>query len=137
MCERDTFGGGTANPSRARGERDGVLPGEAALGARRERRRPEAEVAVALGGHALAEPARGLLHAPVLGETPRELLRGLLGLELGQLGALVGEEVTRLDLEQRGDQHEELAARVEVDLVTRVGAQKRPMRDVDPRLELL
>ena len=33
-----------------------------------------------------------LLRAPVLGEPPRELLGRLLGLELGELGVLVGEE---------------------------------------------
>ena len=84
---------------------------------RRERRRAEAEVAVALRREPLAQPRRRLLRAPVLGEPPRELLGGLLGLELGELGVLVGEEPARLQLEQRRDQDEELAARVEVELL--------------------
>jgi len=60
---------------------------------------------------------RGLLHAPVLGQAPRELLGGLLGLELGQLRVLLGEERAGLQLEQRRDEDEELAARVEVERV--------------------
>ena len=64
-----------------------------------------------------AQPAGGLLHPPVLRQPPGELLRRLLGLELGKLGALVREQLPRLDLEQRGDEDEELAARVEVDPV--------------------
>ena len=99
---------------------------------RRERRRPAARAAAPRV--ARAAPARGgtsgrarlraarrarrrLLHAPVLGEPPRELLRGLLGLEVGELGRLVREERARLQLEQGGDEHEELAAGLEVELV--------------------
>ena len=58
-----------------------------------------------------------MLHAPVLGEAPRQLLGGLLRLELGELRLLVREQMTRLELEQRRDQDEELAARVEIELV--------------------
>ena len=58
-----------------------------------------------------------MLHAPVLGEAAGQLLGRLLRLELGELGLLVGEEVPRLQLEQRGDQDEELAAGVEIELV--------------------
>ena len=58
-----------------------------------------------------------LLHAPVLGEAPRQLLGRLLRLELGELGLLVREERARLQLEQRGDQDEELPARLEIELV--------------------
>ena len=119
MCERDTFGGGTANPLNASASATGSCGASRRSALRRQRRRPEAEEAVALGGEPLAQPAGRLLHAAVLGEPPRELLGGLLRLELGQLGALLGEQVPRLDLEQRGDQHEELAAGVEVELVAR------------------
>ena len=63
-----------------------------------------------------SQPAR-LLRAPVLGQPPRELLGRLLGLELGQLGLLLGEERARLQLEQRRDEDEELAAGVEVELL--------------------
>ena len=65
----------------------------------------------------LDEPLRGLLRAPVLGEPPRQLLGRLLGPELGQLVGLLGKEAARLQLEQRREQHEELAAGFEVELV--------------------
>ncbi len=58
-----------------------------------------------------------MLHAAVLGEAPGQLLGGLLRLELGKLRLLVREQVARLELEQRRDQDEELAARVEIELV--------------------
>src|SRR6185437_4612764 len=99
------------------GERLGILRRELRGDLRRERRRAEAEEAVALAGKALAEPAGRLLRAPVLGEPPGELLRGLLGIELGELGFLLGEERTRLQLEQRRDEDEELAAHLEIELV--------------------
>ena len=116
MCERDTFGGAPPTLA-ARPRAAGVLVGETPLGVGGERRRTEAEVAVALGGEPLAQPAGGLLHAPVLGEPPRELLGRLLRLEIGELGLLLGEQVACLQLEQRGDEDEELAARIEVELV--------------------
>ena len=103
MCESDTFGGSTANPLSAPASADGLLRGEPPLDAWRERRRAEPEEAVARLGQPLAQPGGGLLHAPVLGQPPRELLGGLLRLELGELVALLGEEVARLQLEQRGD----------------------------------
>ena len=64
----------------------------------------------------LAQELRRLLRAPVLGEPARELLRGLLRLELRELGVLLREHRARLQLEQRADQDQELAARVEVEL---------------------
>ena len=71
-----------------------------------------------------------MLHPAVLGEAPRELLGGLLRLELGELGLLFGEQVPGLQLEQRRDQDEELAAGVEIELV----ALGEPLdeRDDDP-----
>ena len=98
-------------------ERLGILRRERRLDLRRERRRAEPEVAVALRREPLAEPLRGLLGAPVLGEPPRELLGGLLRIELCELGLLVREERARLQLEQRRDEDEELAARLEVELL--------------------
>ena len=70
-----------------------------------------------------------------------ELLRGLLGLELAELGGLVGEERARLELEQRGHEDEELAARLQVELVAlgeALDEREDDRSDVDlPRLELL
>ena len=85
-------------------------------GDRRERRRPEPEMQVAALVEPLAQEPRRLLRAPVLGEPARELLGRLLGLELGELGVLLREHRARLQLEQRADQDQELAARVEVEL---------------------
>jgi hypothetical protein len=94
-----------------------ILWRELPLRFRRERRRADAEVAVALGREPLREPAGRLLHPSVLGQAPCKLLRGLLGLELGQLRLLVGEERAGLQLEQRRDQDEELAAGLQVELL--------------------
>jgi hypothetical protein len=109
---------GGERPQRGR-ERLRVLRRQLRLRARRERRRPQPEEPVALRGKPLREPLRRDLHAPVLGEPPRQLLGRLLGLEVGQLGGLVREEPARLQLEQRGDEDEELAAGVEVELLAR------------------
>ena len=95
----------------------GILRCETALGLRRERSRPDAEEAISLAGEPLQEPGRGFLHAPVLGKPARELLGRLLRLELAELRRLVGEERAGLQLEQRGHEHEELPARLEVKLV--------------------
>ena len=106
-------------PSQRLGEQDGILRREPPLGARGERRGSEPVEAVALRREPLAQPGRRLLHPAVLGEPPGELLGRLLRLELVELGALLGEQVPCLDLEQRRDEHEELAARFEVELVSR------------------
>ena len=63
----------------------------------------------------LREPGRSLLRTAVLGEPAGQLLGGLLGLELVELGRLVREQPARLQLQQRGDEHEELAAGLEVE----------------------
>ena len=96
-------------------ERLRILGGEPPLRDRRERRGAEPEEPIALRCEPLREPAGRLLHAPVLGEPPRKLLGGFLGLEVGELRSLVLEESPRLELEQRGDENEELAAGVEVE----------------------
>ena len=95
----------------------GLLRRERHLDLRRERRRAEPEETVALRLEPLPEPAGGVLHPPVLRETPRELLGGRLRLELGELGGLLREEPAGLQLEERRDQDEELAAGLEVELV--------------------
>ena len=88
-----------------------------------------------------SEPGGCLLHPPVLGEPSRELLGGLLRLELAELGGLVREQRARLQLEQRRDEDEELAAGLEVELVTlghALDEREDDRRDVDlARLELL
>src|SRR5438067_4299726 len=98
-------------------QRLGILRRELRLDLRRESRRPDPEEAVALRGESLAQPGRSLLRAPVLREAPRELLGRLLGLELCELCVLVREEPARLQLEQRSDEDEELAARLEIELL--------------------
>ena len=107
-----------------------LLRRERHLDLRRERRRPEPEEPVALALEPVAQPAGRVLHPPVLGEPPRELLGGGLRLELGELRRLLREEPARLQLEQRGDQHEELAAGLEIELV----ALQQPLeeREDDP-----
>ena len=121
-------------------ERFGILRRKAALDAWRQRSRPDAEPAILLGAEALEEPGCGLLHAPVLREPSGELRRGLLGLELVELGRLVGEERARLELEQGRHENEELAARLQVELVTlseSLDECQDDGGDVDlPRLEL-
>src|SRR5205085_4681357 len=98
-----------------RDELSGILRRQPPLRPRRERRRPDAEEPLALRLEPLGEEARRVLRAPVLGEPARELLRGLFRLELRELRRLVGEERPRLQLEERGDEDEELAAGLEVD----------------------
>src|SRR4029077_3186088 len=83
---------------------------------RRERRGTGPEEEVAAPVEPLAQPQRGLLRAAVLGQAPGELLGGLLRLELGELGVLLREHRARLQLEQRRDEDQELAAGVEVEL---------------------
>src|SRR5262249_42452999 len=69
------------------------------------------------------------------------LLRRLLGLELRELGGLVREERAGLQLEKRRDEDEELAARLEVELVALgepVQEGRDDAREVDvPEVELL
>ena len=65
-----------------------------------------------------APPAsRGRAEAAVGGEALGQLLRGVLGVEALEVELLVREEPARLQLEQRGRQDQELAARLQVELV--------------------
>ena len=117
MCAVEGAGGSTASSrSAARAPRDPAAR-SCGSGGGRERRRPETEEAVPARPQPLGEPARRLLGVAVLGEPPGELLGRLLGLELRELGVLAREQPARLQLEQRGDQHQELAAGVEVELL--------------------
>ena len=141
MCASETWAGGSAS------RRSAVASCSGSCGASLRSDRgasgagPVPEVAVALAGQPLGEPPGRLLHPAVLGEPPRQLLGGLLRLELGQLRLLVGEERARLQLQQRRDQDEELAARLEVELL----ALRQPLHEGDHdrghvhlgRLELL
>ena len=122
-------------------ERLGILRRERRRDLRRERRRAEPEVAVALRREPLPQPLRGLLGAPVLGEPPRELLGRLFRIELRELGRLVREQRARLQLEQRRDEDEELAARLEVELLPLgqpLEERGDDAREIDvPQVELL
>ena len=115
MCASESCGGSCASTRIGVGELRRVAGREAPLGPLLERRRAEAEVAVGLVLEPLGEPRRGDLDAPVLLEAPGELLGGLLGVELGEVDVLVGEQLARLQLEQRRDEDEELAAALEVE----------------------
>ena len=118
MCAVESAGGSAARARKASASREGgcrAIVGSGPCGC--ERCGAEPEEAVARAGEPLCKPRRALLRTPVLGEPPRELLRGSLGLELGELRVLVGEEPARLELEERRDQDEELTARVEVEPV--------------------
>ena len=55
--------------------------------------------------------------APVGGEPLGQLVRSLLGIEILEVELLGAEELAGLQLEERGDEHEELAAGLEVELV--------------------
>jgi hypothetical protein len=97
-----------------------ALRGELALGLRLQRRRAEPPEQVAPLVQPLLQELRGLLRAAVLGEPASELLGRLLRLQLRELGLLLREHRTRLQLEQRRDQDQELAAGVEVELALRL-----------------
>ena len=99
-----------------RRQRRGILLPDPPLAARRERSRPEPEEPIALAGQALRKPFGGSLDPPVLLEPARQLLGCLRRLQIVELG-LAGEQAARLQLEQRRDEHEELSARVEVELL--------------------
>ena len=115
MWPSDTSGGSTASAAQGRGERLGLLRRDAGLGARRERRRAEPEVAVVLSLQPLQQPPSRLLDPAELLQPPGQLLRRLLRVEVGKLDLLLREELARLQLEQRADEHEELAAGVEIE----------------------
>ncbi len=117
MCETETYGGSTASARSRLDEPQRLLRCEPPLGLGCKRRRPDPEEALTLIVEPVTQPDGCLLHAPVLGEAPRELLGGLLRLELGELCLLVGEQVPGLQLEQCRDQDEELAAGIEIELL--------------------
>ena len=93
------------------------------------------------GGAALGEPVGRALEALVLGEALRELLGRGLGVELLLVVGLGVDEQARLELAERGDEHEELRERLEVDLLGALELGQVGQDDVDDRhldqLELL
>ena len=94
------------------GRAGGVERDPAQLGGQRRR---AVEVAAAVGEQ-LGEVGGGVAVAAVL-EHPREqLIRRLLGAELDQLLLRGRQQQPRLELEQRGDQDQELGRRLEVEL---------------------
>ena len=127
MCESETSGGGSASSRSVAASCSGSCgasfrSGRGASGAgpmRKNRSRSPASRSASQAGR--------LLHPAVLGEPARELFGGLLRLELGELGLLVREERARLQLEQRRDQDEELAAGLEIELV----ALRKPLDESD------
>ena len=116
MRERDLRRLRREQPQHSR-EPFGILRRKPALATRGKRRGAEPEVPVALASKPFREPLRRALDPPVLLEAPRQLFRRLLGLEILDV-RLTREEPTRLQLEQRRDQDQELAARVQVELFT-------------------
>ena len=81
----------------------------------RRQRRAAVEIAPPVGEQ-LREVGAGVAVAAVL-EHPREqLVRGLLRLEVVLVAVVPRQQQTRLQLEQSGDQHEELGRRLEVQL---------------------
>ena len=70
-----------------------------------------------------AQPAGGALEPAVLDQPRHQLGVRLLRRHLLVLGELVPEQLAHLDLEQRRDQHQELAGRLEVELVALVGSR--------------
>ena len=124
------------------GQPPGLLVDERRRRARRGvRRRRRAEDAQPGGGAALGEPLRRALEALVLGEAQRELLGGGLGVDLLLVLGVGVDEQARLQLAQRGHQHEELRERLEVDLLGALDLGQVGQHDVDDRhldeLELL
>jgi len=108
--------GGSAASAKRGGERGGILLGELDRSpCRGKRGRAETEEAALRCGEPLGEPTRSVLHLPVDGQTPRELLGRLLRLELGELDLVACEQTARLELEECRDQDEELAAGVELE----------------------
>ena len=116
MCAVDGSGGSTASRRSAATSFCGSCWASLRSGLRRERGRADAEVQVAPLVESAAQPVRGLFRATVLGEAPRELFGRLFRLELRELGLLLREHRARLQLEERGDQDQELAAGVQVEL---------------------
>ena len=129
MRERDLRWLSRKHPQRRR-ERLGILLRQPALATRRKRRGAEPEVPVTLVRKPFREPLRCALDPPVLLEAPCQLFRRFLGLEILDV-RLTGEEATCLQLQQRRDQDQELAAGVQVELI----ALGEPLdeREHDPR----
>ncbi len=86
-----------------------------------------------LGREQLAQVAGGGAVAARV-EHPREqLLGGLLGLDVEQLLLLAAQHQPRLQLQQRGDQHDELGRRLEVELAALLEVVEVGEHDVGER----
>ena len=84
---------------------------------RRERCRAGSEEPVRLRGQPLFEPGCTRFYPPVLGEPLRELGSRLVRVELVDVELVVlGKQHARLQLEQGGDEDEELTAELEIGL---------------------
>ena len=121
MCARDTSGGSaasarsaTASAAGSWGARRRSDCGASGAGPSRKKRSRSAS-------SRSDEPAGRLLHPPVLLQPAGELLGRLLRVEVAELDLLLTEQLPCLQLEQRPDENEELAAGVEVD---RAGARR-------------
>src|SRR6476659_8346236 len=97
-------------------QRSWILLREPPLHGGRQRSRPEPEVALAFRRQTLGQPLRRSLDPALLLEPPSQLLGRLAGVEVLEIG-LAREQPPRLQLEQRRDQDEKLAARIEIELV--------------------
>ncbi len=103
-----------------------VLRIEGPDGRRCERSGAETEVPVGLRGQAPLEPLGAGLDPTVRGEPLRELGRRLGCVEVVEIEVVVlGEDIARLQLEQRGDEHEELAADLQLELRLPRDARRR------------
>ena len=143
MCaERDRRRLGRERPQRARPAPPAPAARAAAPTRRRERRRPEPEEAVALASSRSASQAAASFARRYSAEPPRRAPRPPPRARARQLGLLVREEPARLQLEQRRDEHEELAARLEVELArarraARTNATTIPATSTSAQVELL
>ena len=106
-----------------------LLRAEPPLPHRCRRCRADPEVALALAVEPLAQPDRCVLHPPILGEAPRELLRRLLWLELESSASSSGKR-WRAFSSSSAAIRTELAAGVEIELVAL--RESLDERDDDP-----
>ncbi len=97
---------------------DGAGLGELRAPQRRRQRRAAVAHAV-LAGQARGQVVGGAAVAARLEHPRQQLLGGLAGLEIQQLLVVARQHEPRLELQQRGDQHEELRRDLEIELAAR------------------
>ena len=126
MCARETWAGGSASRRSVAASCAGSCAASFRSGCGASGAGPTRKKRSRSPASRSRQPGCRLFHPAVLGEPARELLRRLLRLELGELGVLVGEQRSCLELEQRGDQDEEFAAGLQVELLPLApGARQR------------